>query len=892
MSRLNKSKFEKEKLKVVFRLQFHATHVLQAGWDKLFIYFIPVDSGKPKAKTTKVNVRNGQCKWADPIYETTRLIQNSKSKQYDEKIYKFVVAMGSSRSSILGEATINLADYANAFKPVVIPLPLDGCNCGAVLYVTIQLLNSKTGFREFEQQSEIRETGLQNNDLTEHDTLCYGNVSTSETPMIHQDHANVRIGSELEDLVSHEEEAEEICSSAKNTAIEVADSFNHLILDEERNDWMDKWDSEYSSNSDPLPVIKDNGRHRYELEESESVFLQQLKMEVSSLQMYADEISNEGQRFSQLLIAEISSVEELANEISLVKLEFSQLKGRIEMDSQYSLRNGLNLDFITQEQDTLDATGFLKGKIFDLLKELDEVKSDRETLRRRMDQMEFYYETLIQELEENQKKIIGEFMTLRNEHSGCLHDIASTKAEMESMQHCFNDEYLKLDSINKELNKKAANSEAALIRAHLNYSRNEVDAKFNDKFHKNQFLETEVERLSKENRFLCEKINEYEDLLSEKMELERLLDLETLKNNDLQGEIRSLRDEFRISKNEHDKFTEKLRSVLVFYNRQFNQYFPSDDIRQDYDSIIQLENFLSNVYEGFYHLSEEKKRILDDKESEITIMREVFKDEINDLFHKLHTSDALFDKFQLKMDTLEERLQIEICTESELQQRYVNQNKEILDNLEHFRIDLQQLTSENMELAAEILELGSLSEELDRCKMIMSKLAQEIQNLRMDLKSKNEEYVKLESEVERLNQYKLEESIFEEAMDRVLLQNEESETTVLILKSRLEELHEHVILSREGEKGKMILLEKKCNELNQKLSEQTVKAEEFRNLSIHLKAIIDSSERKPEGRSSLRVVFMKEQYETKIEELNQQLLKLQKAINGKETLVNISGNSL
>lgn len=65
----------------------------QTGWDKLFISFFPADSGKATAKTTKANVRNGSCKWADPIYESTRLLQDAKTKCFDEKIYKFVVAM-------------------------------------------------------------------------------------------------------------------------------------------------------------------------------------------------------------------------------------------------------------------------------------------------------------------------------------------------------------------------------------------------------------------------------------------------------------------------------------------------------------------------------------------------------------------------------------------------------------------------------------------------------------------------------------------------------------------------------------------------------------------------------------------------------------------------------
>jgi hypothetical protein len=63
------------------------------GWDKLFLSFISADTGKVTAKTNKANVRNGSCKWPDPIYEATRLLQDSRTKTYDDKLYKLVVAM-------------------------------------------------------------------------------------------------------------------------------------------------------------------------------------------------------------------------------------------------------------------------------------------------------------------------------------------------------------------------------------------------------------------------------------------------------------------------------------------------------------------------------------------------------------------------------------------------------------------------------------------------------------------------------------------------------------------------------------------------------------------------------------------------------------------------------
>jgi hypothetical protein len=147
MSRVPKWKIEKTKVKVVFRLQFHATNIPSTGWDKLFLSFISADTGKVTAKTNKANVRNGSCKWPDPIYEATRLLQDPRTKTYDDKLYKLVVAMGTSRSSILGEVDVNLAEFAEALKPASIALPLRGSESEMLLHITAQLLNTKTGFR-------------------------------------------------------------------------------------------------------------------------------------------------------------------------------------------------------------------------------------------------------------------------------------------------------------------------------------------------------------------------------------------------------------------------------------------------------------------------------------------------------------------------------------------------------------------------------------------------------------------------------------------------------------------------------------------------------------------------------------------------------------------------
>ncbi|XP_071923767.1 uncharacterized protein [Coffea arabica] len=644
MSRVTKWKLEKNKVKVVFRLQFHATHIPQSGWDKLFISFIPADSGKATAKTTKANVRNGTCKWADPIYETTRLLQDAKSKQYDEKLYKLVVAMGSSRASILGEAIINLADYADALKPSVVALPLHGCNHGTILHVTVQLLTSKTGFREFEQQRELRERGLQTGD--KHDESSPGkgaHLQVTANEQMDKDGARFRPRSDARELSSVEEEmgneeygdstvgfdgssntsesvyaerhdpgsAHEIdslkstisgdmngvthCQSPHTHKLDTSDS--RITIAPGSSDSVQGWGSDFSVDNDLATAYEENNRLRGSLEFAESSFFE-FKLEVRALQSQADEIGIETQKFSHILATEISSCEELAREVSLLKLECCNYKNDVErlrsfklspqivtgghghiehyhllqdiqlrwtkgilvvedmirelqskiylgfherdsrflhselealLDTLQDLKHGtgeaislLNAvlgkrndtkeiietslcrseqfasgvgfeveasepeimlrnfnipPLVSQETESIGAIDAMRKHIVDLVRELDGAKVEKEGLARKMGEMECYYEALIQELEENQKQMIGELQTLRSEHSTCLYDISTTKADLELMRQDMNEQILRFaeerrewDALNKELERRATTSDAALRRARLNYS--------------------------------------------------------------------------------------------------------------------------------------------------------------------------------------------------------------------------------------------------------------------------------------------------------------------------------------------------------------------------------------------------------------------------------------
>ncbi|XP_043726297.1 intracellular protein transport protein USO1-like isoform X2 [Telopea speciosissima] len=146
---------EKYKIKAVFKLQFQATQVPQLGWETLMVSLVPVDVGKPTVRLEKVVVKNGTCRWENPIYETIKFVQDPKSGRLNEKIYQFLVSNGSSKSDLLGEVSLDFADYAEAIKPSSVSLPLKTCDTGAVLHVIIQRLQGASDQREVKENGDV-----------------------------------------------------------------------------------------------------------------------------------------------------------------------------------------------------------------------------------------------------------------------------------------------------------------------------------------------------------------------------------------------------------------------------------------------------------------------------------------------------------------------------------------------------------------------------------------------------------------------------------------------------------------------------------------------------------------------------------------------------------------
>ncbi|KAL1364448.1 hypothetical protein HN51_012639 [Arachis hypogaea] len=142
---------DKNKVKAVFKLQFHVTQMLQSGVDALVLSIVPVDIGKATTRLDKASVNGGICRWDNPVYETVKFVQDSKTGKFTERIYYFVLSTGLSKASTIGEVSIDFADYAEATKPSSVSLPFKNSRCDAVLHVSIQRLQENNDKREEEE---------------------------------------------------------------------------------------------------------------------------------------------------------------------------------------------------------------------------------------------------------------------------------------------------------------------------------------------------------------------------------------------------------------------------------------------------------------------------------------------------------------------------------------------------------------------------------------------------------------------------------------------------------------------------------------------------------------------------------------------------------------------
>ncbi|KAI3738528.1 hypothetical protein L2E82_28562 [Cichorium intybus] len=100
--------------------------------------------------------------FAETLSESIWLSPDDASKEHQQYLYKLLISKGSTRSSILGEATINLSSYMSSKASLPIALPLKKCDYGRILQVAIQCLTPRPNSRWSDTNSHADSSDLDN----------------------------------------------------------------------------------------------------------------------------------------------------------------------------------------------------------------------------------------------------------------------------------------------------------------------------------------------------------------------------------------------------------------------------------------------------------------------------------------------------------------------------------------------------------------------------------------------------------------------------------------------------------------------------------------------------------------------------------------------------------
>ncbi|KVH91859.1 EEIG1/EHBP1 N-terminal domain-containing protein [Cynara cardunculus var. scolymus] len=317
---------EKNKIKAVFKLQFHATQLAQLGGDALMISVVPADIGKPTSRPEKAKVQDGSCYWEKPLYETVKFSQDPKTGKFYEKIYYFVVAKDSSRFGGFGEVSIDFANYAETSKLSSLSLPLKNTNSAAMLHVLIQRVQGSFEQREIDgsgneshHDRSLRtyfgnngvEGNIRSNPTEDHGALSNG---------INRDH-RASNGSDI--MLSSSDSSSGIDTPMEHKPKNTKPAREPSITVERSSqwDWLNGSSPKLKRNDSSVSTLGES------LEDSSSdAVIQKLKVKVAALTRQADLAELELQALRKQIVKEMKKSQDLSRDVANLEEERNALK--------------------------------------------------------------------------------------------------------------------------------------------------------------------------------------------------------------------------------------------------------------------------------------------------------------------------------------------------------------------------------------------------------------------------------------------------------------------------------------------------------------------------------------------------------------------------------------
>ncbi|KAH9619923.1 hypothetical protein KSS87_006693 [Heliosperma pusillum] len=339
---------ERSKITAIFKLQFHITQVAEYGGSGLVISVVPAENGKPTSKLEKCVIRENNCVWENPVYETVKFILDPKSGKILDRIYYFLISTGSGKGSLVGEFCVNIAEYIGATKACSLSFPFKNSASETQLHVLIQRIQENGNQSQVRELEEIEDLKLKQDDRTLRRYFSNGDVEDVVQTSVQVE--PLKKASSLQPTTLH---GTRRGSSGSDVTLSSTDSSSGLSPREvgvqnnnnssKNQDQQTQWELAIVPVNDSSSVYSLNSPRDAFLSETSHMGLDdsvdRLKADLVALSRRAEVSELELQTLRKQIVKESKKGQDMLREITFLKEEKNELKDECEKLKAYRKRS-------------------------------------------------------------------------------------------------------------------------------------------------------------------------------------------------------------------------------------------------------------------------------------------------------------------------------------------------------------------------------------------------------------------------------------------------------------------------------------------------------------------------------------------------------------------------
>ncbi|RZC57527.1 hypothetical protein C5167_004837 [Papaver somniferum] len=858
-------KSDKNKTKIVFRLQFQATQVPQAGWDTLMVSLIPVDVGKPTVRSEKCSVRDGTCRWDNPIYEAVKFTQESKTGKFTEKIYKVIVSSGSSKSAILGEVTVDFSEYAEAVKATSVSLPLKVSNSGPLLHVVIYRMHGDAEKREVEENGEfmaksqdgsIKTTAaVENVEPNGNLVVSRGFEATSTSGSESSSERNTPRELGLKTLMNnntHQDPTSFLSSLSRNTMPHKRSS----------TDWSVGSVPEESTDDSTISSEENLAKERLTQVSSE-LSVEKLKTDFAVLARQAEVYELELQTLRKQVVKESKKGQDLSREVVTVKEERDSLKKECEQ-LRCSQKNVNGTKVASKFENDQGSTALLS----ELRQELNHEKDLNANLRLQLQKTQESNAELMLAVQD-----LDEMLEKKDKEDSLVSKKSATNEKQDTVPSTETSEDEDQQAMEVILKERGHGKDAYMLERKIVELYSEIDVYRRDRDELEMQMEQlalDYEILKQENHDLSFKVdsNQLQDHLKTQYELETQVE-------NLEKEVKNQEREFLASLDTINELECQVKILEEQLRKQGEESSATTETINELESQVKtLEEQLRNQEEEF-SASTETRNELEDQVMHLEALLSSQEEELAASSRTVHELEAQVKRLEKQLSSQEEEFSASSGTINEHDAQVKRLEKQLKNQEEEYALSLATVNELDTKVRNLENELKNREEEFSASLGTKSELETQVDSLKREVRNYEKEFlVSLDTTNELETQVKtLEEELEKQAqgfiadLDELTREKVEQEKRAIQAEDALRKTRRANANTAERlqEEFKRLSVQMASTfHANEKLALKAVEeANEIRLEKIRLEELLE--------KSNEDVGLVKDQYNEKLKDLSHQI---------------------